>query len=213
VPLSWSATGPPDGLTIDGAAGVIAGTPSAVGTASPVVTVTDRYGNCVSRAERLIVAAAPRLATAVAANAPSLTALEQSSSRWIAGTRLARLGAAAAKRAREHGLPVGTTVSFSLDQAATVTLAFRHGAQGRRASGRCVAKTKGNAGKPPCARVVADGSLRVQAGAGADKLRFEGRISPRRKLRTGRYTVLVTATSTAGKPSPAPSRSFTIAAP
>jgi hypothetical protein len=61
--------------------------------------------------------------------------------------------------------------------------------------------------------VVADGSLRVQANSGANKLRFEGRISPTRRLKAGRYTVLFTATSTAGAPSPAQFRSFTIAAP
>jgi hypothetical protein len=199
-------------LTIDSATGVIAGTPAAAGTASPVVTVTDRYGNRISREERLIVAATTQQAPAGAAKVPSLSALKQSSSRWIAGTKLARLGAVAAARARKHGLPVGTTFSFNLDQAASVTLAFRHSAQGRRVAGTCVAKTHGNAGRPACTRVVADGSLRLRAGAGTNKLRFEGRISPARKLKAGRYTVLFTATSSAGKSSPPQSRSFTIAA-
>ena len=107
----------------------------------------------------------------------------------------------------------GTTFSFNLDQSASVTLAFRHNTRGRKVSGTCVAKTHGNAGKPACARVVADGSLRLPAGTGANKLRFEGRISPTRKLKSGRYTVLFTATSSAGKSSPPQSRSFTIAAP
>ena len=111
------------------------------------------------------------------------------------------------------GLPVGTTFSFSLDQVASVTLTFRHSEQGRRVSGTCVASTHGNAGKPKCTRVVAAGSLRLRADAGANKLRFEGRISPSRKLGPGRYTVLFAATSAAGKSSPPQSRSFTIAAP
>ena len=75
------------------------------------------------------------------------------------------------------------------------------------------AKTHGNAGKPACARVVADGSLRLRAGTGANQLRFEGRISPARKLKSGRYTVLFTATSRADKSSAPQSHSFTIAAP
>jgi hypothetical protein len=210
-PLSWSAAGLPDGLAIDTATGVIGGTPSTTGTTSAVVTVTDRYGNRVSREERLTVAAATQT-TAGAAKAPSLSALKPSSSRWIAGMKLARLGTAGATGARKHALPVGTTFSFSLDQAASVTLAFRHSTQGRRVSGTCVAKTHGNAGKPTCTRVVADGSLRLRASAGTKRLRFEGRISPTRKLRAGRYSVLFTATSTAGKSSPMQSRSFTIAA-
>ena len=94
-----------------------------------------------------------------------------------------------------------------------MTLAFRHSAQGRRVSGTCVAKTHGNTGKPACTRVVADGLLRLRAGTGSNKLRFEGRISRTRKLKAGRYTVLFTATSSAGKSSPPQSRSFTIAAP
>ena len=96
---------------------------------------------------------------------------------------------------------------------ASVTLTFRHSEQGRRVSGTCVASTHGNAGKPKCTRVVAAGSLRLRADAGANKLRFEGRISPSRKLGPGRYTVLFAATSAAGKSSPPQSRSFTIAAP
>jgi hypothetical protein len=212
-PLSWSAAGLPDGLTIDSATGVIAGTPSAAGTTSPVVSVADRYGNRFSREERLIVAATTQLGSAGAANAPSLSALKQSSSRWLAGRKLARLAVAATTRARKHGLPVGTTFSFNLDQAASVTLAFRHGTQGRKVSGTCVAKTHGNAGKPTCTRVVADGLLRLRAGAGTSKLGFEGRLSPARKLKAGRCTVLFTATSSAGKSSTPQSRSFTIAAP
>lgn len=71
-----------------------------------------------------------------------------------------------------------------------MTLAFRHSAQGRRVSGTCVAKTHGNTSKPACTRVVADGLLRLRAGTGSNKLRFEGRISRTRKLKAGRYTVL-----------------------
>jgi len=88
-----------------------------------------------------------------------------------------------------------------------------HNTRGRKVSGTCVAKTHGNAGKPACARVVADGSLRLRAGTGANQLRFEGRISPARKLKSGRYTVLFTATSRADKSSAPQSHSFTIAAP
>ena len=207
-PLSWIAIGLPAGLAIDPATGVISGTPGAVGTSSPMVTVTDTYGSTVSRAQKLTVAAEPPAVNAP----PRLSALKQSASRWVAGTKLARLVTTTVKPARKHGLPIGTTFSFSLDQAARVTLTFRHGAQGRRVSGKCVARTKGNAGKPRCTRTVADGSLRLQAPAGGSKLRFEGRVSSARKLKPGRCLVLFTATSAPGRASPAQSRSFTVVA-
>jgi Putative Ig domain len=43
-PYTWSATGLPDGFTLDPATGVISGTPSAVSTAPVKVTVTDALG-------------------------------------------------------------------------------------------------------------------------------------------------------------------------
>ena len=44
APLHWSATGLPDGLSIDSAGGVISGTPSSWGSYHPTVTVTDAGG-------------------------------------------------------------------------------------------------------------------------------------------------------------------------
>ncbi len=44
APYSWTATGLPDGLTLDSASGAITGTPTAVGTATVDVTITDAAG-------------------------------------------------------------------------------------------------------------------------------------------------------------------------
>ena len=206
-PLRWSASGLPGGLKIDAASGAIGGTPDASGSFSPTVTLTDAYGTSVGRTYSLTVAASPL----AAAKAPRLSALKQSASRWLAGSKLARLVITTAPPVRKRGLPVGTTFSFRLDQAARVTLAFRHNAQGRKVAGKCVAKTKGNAGKPRCTRTVGNGALRIRTRAGASKLRFEGRLSSAAKLKAGRYTVVISATNDAGKTSPAQSRSFTIA--
>jgi hypothetical protein len=107
--------------------------------------------------------------------------------------------------------PVGTTFSFNLDQAARAKLTFRHTAQGRRVSGKCVARTNANAGKPRCTRTLTDGTLSIQGRSGTNRLRFEGRINAAKNLKPGTYSVLITATNTAGKTSPARTLRFTIA--
>jgi hypothetical protein len=45
---TWSATGLPDGLTIDSATGVVRGTPTAIGTSQVTVRVVDRSGASAS---------------------------------------------------------------------------------------------------------------------------------------------------------------------
>ena len=207
-PLKWSATGLPAGLTFDSAGAAISGKPAAAGTSSVAVTLTDAYGTSVSRTFALTVSAAP---AAPSAKEPRLSAVKQTASKWRLGSKLARLVTVATAPTRRNGLPVGTTFSFNLDQAARVSLAFRHTAQGRRVSGKCVAKKKGNAGKPRCTRTLGDGTLRVQAPTGTSRLRFEGRISASRKLKAGTYTVVIKATNTAGKVSSSRSLRFTIA--
>ena len=174
------------------------------------VSLTDTYGSTVARTYALTVAVAP---PPPIVNAPRLSALKQSASRWVAGNKLARLVTATTATARKGRLPIGTTFSFSLDQAASVTFAFRRSVEGRRVAGACVAKSKGNAGKPRCTRTLGSGKLRIPARAGLSRLRFEGRLSSLVKLKPGRYSVAITAANDVGKTSPAQSRRFTIATP
>lgn len=85
--------------------------------------------------------------------------------------------------------PVGTTIRYTLSRGARVTLTFRQRVKrGRRA------------------RLVKRGSLITSGFAGANKVRFEGRLSRRKKLKPGRYvlTVTVAGSSRSG------SASFTI---
>ena len=114
----------------------------------------------------------------VVALTPTLTRLRQSVATWVearrAGTRL----------------PVGTSFTFSLDQAARVTLRFTRDAGGRTVSAGTVTRT---------------------ATAGASTYRFSGRTSTGR-LAPGTYTLSMTATGASGRTSAIATVRFTIAA-
>lgn len=133
--------------------------------------------------------------------APTLTSVSQTHSRWREGSKLAKLSRRAA---------LGTTFSFSLDQAASVLLSFTQPATGRRVKSRCVAKTHSNRHKPRCHRTVTRGTLTLSAHAGVSHVSFEGRVSASRRLRPGSYTVVISATNTAKQRSTAKRLSFTI---
>jgi hypothetical protein len=69
---------------------------------------------------------------------------------------------------------VGTTFSYRLNKPARVALRFKR--HGKKA-----------------------GTLTRTARAGASKVRFKGRVSARKRLRPGRYSLRITATTAAGE--------------
>ena len=105
--------------------------------------------------------------------------------------------------------PVGTTFRFTLDKPAAVALRFTQRIAGRKVSGRCVRPTRGNAKRPRCRRAVTRGTLRLQGHAGVNSVRFFGSISRSRKLRPGRYTLVIVA-STPGAGNTSARLGFTI---
>ena len=140
------------------------------------------------------------------ARAPVLTNLRQSARRWLAGQPLATL-------ARRRRLPVGTTFTFGLSAAATVTLSFTQTLPGRRINGRCVAPSSRNRRRPRCSRVSRAGSLALRGHAGADRVRFYGRLSKRTRLKPGSYTVAIAAVDRTGRRSAQKTLRFTIVHP
>jgi hypothetical protein len=136
---------------------------------------------------------------------PTVAALGQSAARWREGSALARVSRAGAQP------PKGTTFDFTLNEAATAHLSFTQALSGRSVAGHCVAPTKHNSARRACRRTIAAGALALAAHAGSDHVRFEGRLSATRKLKPGRYTLVLTATA-AGLTSVARSLSFTIVA-
>ncbi len=123
---------------------------------------------------------------------PTVASLAQSATRWREGSALARLSRAGAGAAAS---PRGTTFSFTLNETASVRLAFTQALAGRSVGGRCVAPTRANTARRACTRNVAAGTLTLAGHAGSDRVRFQGRLSASRRLKPGRYTVALSASA------------------
>lgn len=57
TPYTYSATGLPAGTTINTSTGVVSGTPTTAATYTPVVRLTDAYGNTLTRSNTVVIAA------------------------------------------------------------------------------------------------------------------------------------------------------------
>jgi len=137
--------------------------------------------------------------------APSLTGLSETHTRWREGTAPVRISTHKRKRA-----PLGTIFSFSLNEAASVTLQFTETATGRRSAGKCVVQTTKNRHKRACTRTLIVGTLTLAGHTGANEVSFDGLLSNHKKLEPGSYAISATA-SAAGKSSTTSSLRFTIA--
>jgi YVTN family beta-propeller protein len=152
------------------------------------------------------VGSAPTIAPIISSALPTPTISEahQSASRWRVGNKAARISTAGKRPV------VGTTFSFSLNEQASVSLSFSELLRGRKVGRRCVAKTPKNARHKRCTRTLAAGTLSFGGHTGANTVSFQGRISSSRRLVPGRYTLIITATNSAGVRSAPASLSFTI---
>ncbi len=197
----------PTGATVTACAGPVAnGAAIETGTLGPhtfTVNTTDSDGLNASQSVSYTVVAPP----VVIPLAPVLASLSESAKTWREGSLLAQISAG--KRKKKP--PIGTTFSFTLNEAASVTFAFTRQAAGRRAGKKCVPQSRGNRHKPRCTRTVSAGTLTFSGRAGTNKVRFEGLISRQKKLKPGSYTLLVIATAS-GKRSTTRTLHFTIAA-
>jgi TolB protein len=93
---------------------------------------------------------------------------------------------------------VGTTISYRLSEKARTTLTFSRRVRGRKVGRRCRKPTRKNRRKRRCARYVKAGTLKFDGKAGTNRVKFQGRLSRRKRLRLGRYRLTVGATDTAG---------------
>lgn len=104
--------------------------------------------------------------------------------------------------ARLGKIPTGTTFSFTLSERARISFTFTRQVVWRRVNGRCVARTRTNVRKRACKRTVSTARLSFSGHSGVNDVVFEGRIAGRKKLKPGRYTLIIIATNSAGRSSP-----------
>jgi YVTN family beta-propeller protein len=134
---------------------------------------------------------------------PALSRVSQAARRWIEGPGLPRAS-------RRRKLPVGTTFRFTLNEPARVRFGFTQARHGRRVRGKCVPATKRNKRRRACRRTVSVAVLSFNGHGAANRLRFRGRVSRRKKLKPGRYRLIMTARNSARVRSAARHLSFTI---
>ncbi len=125
--------------------------------------------------------------TPATTSAPTLTGASQTHTSWREGGALAQIS-------RKRKPPVGTTFSFTLNEAASVRFDFVRVAQGRMSGRRCVPPTRRHAHARTCTRSVAAGSLVFSGHDGVNRVRFEGRL-PNRTLTPAAYTLTISASA------------------
>jgi len=202
-----------DGSSASGATATVSHVYAAPGTYTATLAVTDNEGCSASLVFTGQTAYCSPVATTTVSHTvtvptpapvpPTLSAVHQSASRWREGHALPRIS-------RRRRPPRGTTFSFTLNEQASVRLAFTRAVGGRRLGHRCVTPGTRNRGHARCRRTSTAGVLTFGGHAGVNRVAFEGRLSRARKLRPGRYDLLVTATDSAGQTSAPRKLSFTI---
>jgi hypothetical protein len=172
-----------DGATADGTS--VSHTYAAPGSPTAKLVVTDAAGNAASasRAVPVVAAAAPADTTP-----PAITGASLSRKVFAVGAAPTALTATRHKR--------GTVIRFTLSEAASVKVAIRRAAAGRRSGARCIKPTAKLRQAKRCTRYVLKGALRRSGKAGANAVAFSGRLGTR-ALKPGRYRAVITATDAA----------------
>ena len=195
APQTYSYSWQLNGTEIAGANGQTF-TPTLAGTYTCRVAAANHAGSSTQTSAAVQVSASPA-AVVPAPPAPTITAAHQSASRWREGNKLAQISRSKHKKKP----PLGTTFSFSLNEQTTVSFGFTQEATGRKVGGRCVDKSHKNVMRKSCKRTVTAGTFSFTGHAGTNKVVFQGRVSASKKLRPGRYTLVMTATNAAGQKS------------
>jgi hypothetical protein len=138
--------------------------------------------------------------------APELSSVKLSRATFRVGTLPTAVASASRRRARQPGK--GTTIAYTLSEAAAITFTLRRELAGRLVKKRgrkqrvCVRETRSNRTRANkrCTLEQRAGTLTRNAVAGKNTLAFSGRIG-RKQLSPGRYRVTITARDAAGNTS------------
>ncbi len=106
----------------------------------------------------------------------------------------------------------GTTISYTLSEAASAALKIEKVSTGRRVGGSCVLATHANRKAKSCLRYTSFGTLKRTGAAGANTVAFSGRVGSTALLH-GSYRVSVTATDAAKNVSKSATAFFTVLSP
>ena len=122
--------------------------------------------------------------------APSAAGLLQALALTPRRFRAAGAGDAAASAQRRRKPPLGSTIEYRLSAPGVVAFKVERATRGRRVGGKCRKATRQNAGNRRCTIWKAKrGSFADDGGAGANKLKFTGRLNGR-ALGVGRYRLV-----------------------
>jgi hypothetical protein len=210
APYSYAYTWQLNGADIPGA-GATSFTATRPGLYSCRVTATNQAGSTPQTSAQLQVissqggsqqngsqqgasqgSSSQLVSTTVAAIA-KLTGLSETNAIFAPARASTTLNGQTAKRHRSHG----TTFSFSLDQAATVTVQIQRKGVGRRVRHTCKPAGKSLRRKPKCTLYTTATTLKRTGHAGLNKLAFTGRIGGK-ALKPGSYQAVFEATNAAG---------------
>jgi len=132
--------------------------------------------------------------------APVITKVSLTRKRFRRSAKATAISAARRRRAK-----AGTTLRFTLSEAARVTVAFQRKTAGRRVRGKCRKATPGRRRLKRCTRYVAAGRItRASLPAGANRIALSGRLG-RKRMKLGPYRLTLRALDAAGNRS-APKR-------
>jgi streptogramin lyase len=135
---------------------------------------------------------------------PAISSASVSPKTWRRGSALPKI----AKRKRA---PLGTRITFTVSRAVPVELRFFAKLRGRKSGKKCRRPTRRNRRAKRCTRLVSKGTLSFATHSGKNTVRFQGRISAKKRLAPGRYQLKIVTADPTIKQNASRTTSFTIA--